>query len=70
MTKENMQIRSQPKQLWTSDIKRIKIDLGNITHTIVFLTAFLAVWEVIVLLEVFQLSHYHHLSGLLNLFYI
>jgi sulfonate transport system permease protein len=53
MTKENMQIRSQPKQLWTSDIKRIKIDLGNITRTIVFLTAFLAVWEVIVLLEVF-----------------
>ena len=45
MTKENMQTRSQSEE--------VKIDLRNVTNTIVFLAAFLAVWEVIVLLEVF-----------------
>ena len=53
MTKENMQTRSQSEELWSINRKKVKIDLRNVTNTIVFLAAFLAVWEVIVLLEVF-----------------
>jgi NitT/TauT family transport system permease protein len=53
MTEENMQTRSRSEELWSRNRKKVKIDLRNATNTIVFLAAFLAVWEVIVLLEVF-----------------
>jgi NitT/TauT family transport system permease protein len=53
MTKENMRTRSQFEELWSKDRKKIKVDLRNLTCTIIFLAVFLAVWEIIVLLEVF-----------------
>ena len=53
MTKENMQTRSQSEELSSRNRKKVKIDLRNVTNTIVFLAAFLAAWEVVVLLEVF-----------------
>ena len=53
MTKENMQTRSQSEELWSINRKKVKIDLRNVTNTIVFLAAVRAVCEVIVLLEVF-----------------
>ena len=39
MTKENMQTQSQCEELWSINRKKVKIDLRNVTNTIVFLAA-------------------------------
>ena len=53
MTKENMQTRFRSKGSWSRNRKKTNIDFRNIISTVAFLAAFLAIWEITVMLEVF-----------------